>query len=83
MCVFFSLNFFLCFFDVLSQKNIFKYFTETKYGEHDGTLTLGNDNVRKVFNWVLHPQAMNELLNLGVSPDLIRSILYMYRHTRA
>ena len=51
--------------------------------ESDGTLTLGTYDVSKAFDSLLHPQAMNELLNRGVSPDLFRPILYMYHHMKA
>ena len=51
--------------------------------ESDGTLALGTYDVSKAFDSLLHPQAMNELLNRGVSPDLVRLILYICHHMHA
>ena len=48
-----------------------------------GTLALGTYDVRKAFDSLSHPQGMNELLNRGVSLDLVRPFLYMYRHMKA
>ena len=48
-----------------------------------GTLALGTYDVSKAFDSLLHPQAMNELLNRGVSLDLVRPLLYRYRHMKA
>ncbi|XP_065577829.1 dynein axonemal intermediate chain 7-like isoform X2 [Artemia franciscana] len=48
-----------------------------------GTLALGTYDVSKAFDSLLHPQAMNEILNRGVSLDLVRPLLYMYCHMKA
>jgi hypothetical protein len=51
--------------------------------ESDGTTALGTYYVCKAFDSLLHPQAMNELLNRGVLPDLVRPIFCMYYHIKA
>ncbi|XP_065571464.1 uncharacterized protein LOC136034251 [Artemia franciscana] len=48
-----------------------------------GTLALGTYDVSKAFDSLLHPQAMNEPLNRGISLDLVRPLLYMYRQMKA
>ena len=49
----------------------------------DGTLALGTYNVSKAFDSLLHPQAVNELLDRCGSLDLVKPLLYMYRHRKA
>ena len=51
--------------------------------ESDGTSALGTYYGCKAFDSLLHPQAMNELLNRGVLPDLVRPIFCMYYHIKA
>ena len=48
-----------------------------------GTLALGTYDVSKSFDSLLHPQAMNELLNRGVLLDLVRPLLYSYHLMKA